>query len=327
MLVVVASSAHSRIPSTMQSFCFAFLFTHPRLRAVSGLLLSMPLGSLKAPTSLAAVNGSAAKWEQHDAFCTKNLQMRHQIARKGCERPLQGQALQRGGWCLGQMVQSRLFGDERTVWLPRGESYRMPAAHVEADELILSALARLTGLSKDHKRPSPLSILDLGAGVGQYGHALQSRFPQRARWLGYDGAGDVEEYTRGFVRFADLTLPLALPRADWVVALEVGEHVPRAHELMLVRNLHAHACRGIILSWACYGGHQHVNRRPNEHVIENFARLGYWLDAPATREMRQPAHRARLESNRSHRVYGWFGRSLLVFRRYQRLNGSGCSSD
>jgi hypothetical protein len=62
--------------------------------------------------------------------------------------------------------------------------------------------------------------------------------------VGFDGAGNVEEVTGGFVRFADLSLPLQMPRADWVVALEVGEHIPSAFEPTFVRNLHAHNCRG-----------------------------------------------------------------------------------
>ena len=138
----------------------------------------------------------------------------------------------------------------------------------------------------------------------------------------------VEEYTRGFVRFADLTLPnLALPRADWVVSLEVGEHVPRAHEQAFVRNLHAHACRGVLLSWACYGGHQHVNKRDNAYVITLFEALGYTYDAHASHLMRRPALRARLEVNRSHRVYGWFARSVMVFRLMQPRSGPGCTPD
>ncbi len=34
----------------------------------------------------------------------------------------------------------------------------------------------------------------------------------------------------GFLRFVDFTQPLCLPRADWVISLEVGEHVPAAQE-------------------------------------------------------------------------------------------------
>ena len=55
-------------------------------------------------------------------------------------------------------------------------------------------------------------------------------------------------------------MPLSF-RADWVLSLEVGEHVPPAHEMMYLRNLHAHACQGLVLSWAYLGkyGVGHVN--------------------------------------------------------------------
>ena len=109
------------------------------------------------------------------------------------------------------MVRDRLFGDETLAALPRVGAIRIPGSHVEADELIVEGIARLA----IHRNP-PLSIVDLGAGVGQLGAVLRSRFPEDARWQGWDGAGDVEEYTRGLVSFVDLTMPLALPRADWV---------------------------------------------------------------------------------------------------------------
>ena len=112
----------------------------------------------------------------------------------------------------------------------------MPAAHVEADVLILEGIR---ALARNGRRT--YSINDFGAGVGQYGHYLRR---EGLPWHGYDGAGDVEEYTDGFVKFVDLSLPtLALPRADWVVSLEVAEHIPRTHEWAVLRNLHAHACR------------------------------------------------------------------------------------
>ena len=190
---------------------------------------------------------------------------------------------------------------------PRGALAVGLPTHVEADVLVLSGLARLVRGG---------SIVDFGAGVGQYGHDPQL---SKVRWRGYDGAGDVEEYTNGFVRFVDLTIPLALPRADWVVSLEVAEHVPREHELMLVRNLHAHNCLGIVLSWACYGGHQHVNKRDNAYVIGTFERLGYRYDELSSYQMRKPSQRARLSKNYSHRVYGWFARSVMVFRRITPL--------
>ena len=35
-----------------------------------------------------------------------------------------------------------------------------------------------------------------------------------------------------------------------LTAVQVGEHVPAEHERMFVRNVHAHNCRGVIVSWA-----------------------------------------------------------------------------
>ena len=121
-------------------------------------------------------------------------------------------------------------------------------------------------------------------------------------------------------------MPLSLPRADWVVSLEVGEHVPRKFELMLVRNLHVHNRCGVLLSWACCnGGHQHVNLRPNAFVVRIFDELGYRFDAKASQAMRRPALREALRNDRSQRVYGWFATSVMLFVRRHPLPGSDCS--
>jgi hypothetical protein len=45
-----------------------------------------------------------------------------------------------------------------------------------------------------------------------------------------------------------LPSPTPSPRAA-----QVAEHVPAANEMMLLRNLHAHNCRGVLLSWATLG--------------------------------------------------------------------------
>ena len=287
--------------------------------------------------SLTDVNRSAACWRYPDSQLAELHRRHHAAARLACRKQSR-QTLAEGGWCLERMSHDRLFGEDRVVQLGDGTSFRLPGSHVEADELILSQLADLTNDGGVASAGGALqSIIDFGAGVGQYGHALRSR-GARVRWHGYDGAGDVTDFTHGFVSFADLTLPLALPKADWVVSLEVGEHVPREHEMMYLRNLHAHACRGVVLSWACYGGHQHVNRRPNEYVIRTFEQLGYRYDAHTSHEMRKPALRAQLGRNRSaevsNRVFSWFARSVMVFRRIHPMHADqphggtrGCLSD
>ena len=143
----------------------------------------------------------------------------------------------------------RAAGARGTIKWDSNVTYQIPAHHQPADEqvaLVISELLRQPGVA------SFLSVNDFGAGVGQYGEALE-RLDKRHRWRGYDGAGNVEEWTNGMVRWFDLTVPLSLPRADWVLSLEVGEHIPSMHEAMLFRNLHLHNCRGVVLSWAVPG--------------------------------------------------------------------------
>ena len=120
------------------------------------------------------------------------------------------------------------------------ESHVLPRGHYPADGIgsgVLAALLlnEIPTLALDR----PQSINDFGAGVGQYGHALRA-INKSIIWRGYDGAGNVEEYTDGFVRFFDLTMPLSLPKADWILSLDVGEHLPPKWEFMYLRNLHAH---------------------------------------------------------------------------------------
>ncbi|CAG5124210.1 unnamed protein product, partial [Candidula unifasciata] len=53
------------------------------------------------------------------------------------------------------------------------------------------------------------------------------------------------------VKFLDLTAPqYGLPAYDWVVSVEVGEHIPAKFEDIYLDNLARHAKEGIVLSWA-----------------------------------------------------------------------------
>ena len=168
---------------------------------------------------------------------------------------------------------------------------------------------RLRSAHVDHNLKK-LSFNDFGAGVGQYGHALLSKDPGFL-WRGFDGAGNIEAVTDGFVDWFDLTLPLSLPRAHWVISLEVGEHLAPSDESMFIRNLHAHNCLGIILSWALPGqnGYHHINTHSNHYVIDIFLGLGYFYNEPLSQEFRSGAK------------YDWFRHSIMVFERYRPHGG------
>ena len=80
-------------------------------------------------------------------------------------------------------------------------------------------------------------------------------------------------------------------------------------EATVIRNLHAHNCRGVILSWAIPGqvGHSHVNNHANEYIIDIFLKLGYRHLEGMGKKFRRKA------------TYYWFKRSIMVFERYNPL--------
>ena len=233
---------------------------------------------------------------------TNMLLERHLESKESCTKhAVNHHVLDSGGWCLTPGNTSSI------TW--NGNTFMIPHNHVPASGRIASELVTFI------EQENITSINDFGAGVGQYKHAILSKLPD-VEWNSYDGAGNTEEYTKGFVNFVDLTLPLDLPKADWVVSLEVGEHVPGKYEGMVIRNLHHHNCKGVILSWAVLGqgGHSHVNTHSNDYIISLFKELGYKEDLDLKDKLRKP------EDN-----YYWFPGSTMVFRRIDTSLSLGCS--
>ena len=146
------------------------------------------------------------------------------------------------------------------------------------------------------------TVLDLGCGVGHYGPPLRAC---GAAWRGYDGAENVVEATEGAVQWADITEPLFLGMDDWVMSLEVGEHLPAEYAKIYLDNVARHAQKGVVLSWAIPGqiGHGHINNQPNEWVVAQMRSRGFAFDAGASDGMRAIAR------------LPWFRNTLMVFRR------------
>ena len=149
------------------------------------------------------------------------------------------------------------------------------------------------------------SVVEFGAGHGCYTSFLRA---QGLRVSAYDGIQGVAELTHGLVTTADLTLRLGLPSAGWVLAMEVAEHVPRAHEKQLLANIHRHNREGVVLSWSnSFTGHGHYNPRSNQHVVVQLEQMGYAHDMPM-----QEALRANVST------FPWFRHTLMAFRRTPR---------
>ena len=147
-----------------------------------------------------------------------------------------------GGWCLtpqigagrncsGGQYDTGCIASVRATGSGAARRYFLPRMHFSPDGRVLSLLNAL--LRAEAGRPRP-SLADIGAGVGQFCSSLLASDRNRG-CASYDGAGNVHEITQGFVQWMDLTTPLALPKAEWVLNVEVGEHVPNHLEPMLIR--------------------------------------------------------------------------------------------
>ena len=75
-----------------------------------------------------------------------------------------------------------------------------------------------------------------------------------ASYEGFDGAENVDAvFPDGFVKHLDLSEPVYLTPKDWILSLEVGEHIPAQYEQNFIENLHRHNKKGIVLSWSVEG--------------------------------------------------------------------------
>ncbi|XP_059177302.1 uncharacterized protein LOC131956741 [Physella acuta] len=111
-------------------------------------------------------------------------------------------------------------------------------------------------------------------------------------YTAYDGAPYCETVTNGTVIFLDLTVPqYNLPIFDWVISVEVGEHIPAKFEDIYLDNLARHAREGIVMSWAVpgQGGLSHVNNKPLEEVKEQMRRRGFEFSLESGEPLRKAA--------------------------------------
>ncbi|XP_027209565.2 uncharacterized protein [Penaeus vannamei] len=214
-----------------------------------------------------------------------------------------------GGFCLDS---KRLFSGGNEMW----------------DGELCKALEELFGYS---------SVGDFGAGLGHYGRCflrhhenliqhenrveqlrMSTTYKSEMRkagllkapqviksWNGWDGAANIGVLSKGMIESLDLADPVDLQRRfDWVMSIEVGEHIPAKAEGVFMDNLARHACKGVVLSWAVPGqdGHNHVNTRSNEYVKSKMADRGLVADVETEKRIRKAVK------------IGWFKDTIMVFR-------------
>lgn len=146
------------------------------------------------------------------------------------------------------------------------------------------------------------SVLELGAGLGCYTYYFD-KSDKLSQIDGYEGASNVHELSGGLVERADLTEQQAFGQYDWVISLEVAEHIPAEFEAIFVSNVIAPKPKGIILSWALPNqpGSGHVNGKTNEYVISLMGTKGFEFDRENTLFLRSEA------------TLSWFKKTTMVF--------------
>lgn len=140
-------------------------------------------------------------------------------------------------------------------------------------------------------------IADIGAGVGQLGYFLR-KHNSSVNWIGYDGGTGVKELSGQRVsiigdpdfivpeiHWMDAAVPVTsvglVKGFDWVISIEVGEHIPKRFESVFLDNLVKMGRKGVVLSWAVanvtykgYKCHLHVNEQSNEYIIKEMENRG-----------------------------------------------------
>jgi cyclopropane fatty-acyl-phospholipid synthase-like methyltransferase len=147
------------------------------------------------------------------------------------------------------------------------------------------------------------SIVDFGCGMGNYVNTFQQN---NINASGFDGNPNTPELTNNLAKVLDLSVPIHFDEPfDWVMSLEVGEHLHPEHEDIFIYNLHNNNKNGIVLSWAIkgQGGHGHFNEQNNDYIKSKICKLGYINDINIENKLREDS------------TLYWFKNTIMVFRK------------
>lgn len=145
------------------------------------------------------------------------------------------------------------------------------------------------------------TVCDLGCGMGEYTRKMREAGISAD---GFDGNPNTPQLTNGLANVLDLSVPVNFPKKyDWVLSLEVGEHLPPEYERIFINNVVNNNCKGIILSWAVegQGGYGHFNCRNNDYVKQQIMDCGYDNDIETEKWLRDNVE------------LSWFKNTIMVF--------------
>ena len=140
-------------------------------------------------------------------------------------------------------------------------------------------------------------LYDFGCGPGKYVDAFRRHGIDAT---GFDGIP--------YCKVQDLTSSdFQHEPVDFILCLEVGEHVPKEFESVLLSNIDKHLNPNgtLVLSWAVVGqgGFGHVNCQNNDYVIQTMESRGYSVNTTTSYLLRKSS------------TLPWFKDTIMVFNK------------
>ncbi|CAE7400337.1 Clec16a [Symbiodinium sp. CCMP2456] len=151
------------------------------------------------------------------------------------------------------------------------------------DKMVLRFLIRKVFVADD-------TVGDFGAFKGSYAAWLNDT--GLVQVMAYDGIANVTSVTGGIVQHQNLGQPFDLGRRfDWVMSLEVGEHLPSTAASTFLSNIRRHAVKGAVISWGTpdFPSVHHPNLLTEEESTRLIERHGFQQQKDLTRQLRSAA--------------------------------------
>ena len=186
--------------------------------------------------------------------------------------------------------------DERGLWkgyTPKSDIQESTMCPHKIDNGLMDALPQIFEENS--------TVVDFGCGNADYAKHLHNKgFKCEA----YDGNPNTPEMTDGLGKVLDLSKEFNLGKTfDYVISLEVAEHIPKEFEDVYINNLIKHTDSYLIMSWALdgQGGDGHVNEQNEDYVLNLFDKLGMTYHQDISQILRDVAK------------LGWFKKTIYVF--------------
>lgn len=159
------------------------------------------------------------------------------------------------------------------------------------------------GLITFFRKQKCKTLIDIGCGKGDY---VKKFLENNIQAVGFDGNCETKTLSNNKCKTFDFSNDaICLGSYDWVLSLEVGEHIPRKYEEIFIQNLHKLNKKGAVVSWAVEGqsGLGHFNCRNNDYIKNKFTNMGYINKIQEEEALRASSTKP------------WFNNTIMVFEK------------